>query len=476
MLWSVLLTGIGRGGQAVPDRGKATLYLTELSAAFVFLQLCVLCMGNRTGEAVLPPERLELFYYAEQVAVILGFALHAALRSRASVPVRRVLMPGALALLTAGAGLLLFARNGVAGLAALCPTLLSLGCVGGAWYLRMAQAAALGLPVGRGMGLGYAAAVALQYALQLWRGQTALLGPALLAAALGLFLLLRRDFPEAAAQPPGSPQPRRRLVRVCLITAALLLFTAFYNGYIHHLQIRSGYGDYNVYAWPRLMLIPGYLLFAALGDRSGGRLVPLAALCTVTAALLNAVLAGQAGADWLNMCLFYVAISASVSYYNLSFWRLAAGTKSPARWASMGRVLDSAMVLLCGALRVSALSAPAVLALDLGGLATVLVLMAMNGDLSLAPVPAGAVPAPSPPPIPAADPLETLAARCALTPAETRLLRELVSTEDKQEALAARLGVSVSTLRHHTTAIYKKTGVGTRAGLVRLYHAESSGR
>lgn len=375
--------------------------------------------------------------------MILGFALHAALRRR---PVRRGLMPGALALLTAGAGLLLFARNGVAGLAALCPTLLSLGCVGGAWYLRMAQAAALGLPVGRGMGLGYAAAVALQYALQLWRGQTALLGPALMAAALGLFLLLRRDFPETAAQPPGSPQPRRRLVRVCLITAALLLFTAFYNGYIHHLQIRSGYGDYNVYAWPRLMLIPGYLLFAALGDRSGGRLVPLAALCTVTAALLNAVLAG---ADWLNMCLFYVAISASVSYYNLSFWRLAAGTKSPARWASMGRVLDSAMVLLCGALRVSALSAPAVLALDLGGLATVLVLMAMNGDLSLAPVPAGAAPALSPPPVPAADPLE---------------------------ALAARLGVSVSTLRHHTTAIYKKTGVGARAGLVRLYHAESSGR
>ncbi|MBR7057069.1 MAG: hypothetical protein IKI17_08270 [Oscillospiraceae bacterium] len=386
----------------MPDRGKATLYLTGLSAAFVFLQLCVLCMGNRTGEAVLPLERLELVYYAEQVAVILGFALHAALRRR---PVRRGLMPGALALLTAGAGLLLFARNGVAGLAALCLTLLSLGCVGGAWYLRMAQ-----------------------------------------AAALGLFLLLRRDFPEAAAQPPGSPQPRRRLVRVCLITAALLLFTAFYNGYIHHLQIRSGYGDYNVYAWPRLMLIPGYLLFAALGDRSGGRLVPLAALCIVTAALLNAVLAG---ADWLNMCLFYVAISASVSYYNLSFWRLAAGTKSPARWASMGRVLDSAMVLLCGALRVSALSAPAVLALDLGGLATVLVLMAMNGDLSLAPVPAGAAPAPSPPPFPAADPLE---------------------------ALAARLGVSVSTLRHHTTAIYKKTGVGTRAGLVRLYHAESSGR
>lgn len=362
--------------------------------------------------------------------MILGFALHAALRRR---PVRRGLMPGALALLTAGAGLLLFARNGVAGLAALCLTLLSLGCVGGAWYFRMAQAAALGLPVGRGMGLGYAAAVALQYALQLWRGQKALLGPALLAAALGLFLLLRRDFPETAAQPPGSPQPRRRLVRVCLITAALLLFTAFYNGYIHHLQIRSGYGDYNVYAWSRLMLIPGYLLFAALGDRSGGRLVPLAALCTVTAALLNAVLAG---ADWLNMCLFYVAIS--VSYYNLSFWRLAAGTKSPARWASMGRVLDSAMVLLCGALRVSALSAPAVL-----------VLMTMNGDLSLGPVPAGAAPAPSPPPVPAADPLE---------------------------ALAARLDVSVSTLRHHTTAIYKKTGVGTRAGLVRLYHAESSGR
>lgn len=475
----------------MPDRRRITLYLTGVTAAFVFLQLCVLWMGNRTGGAVLPPERLELVYYAEQVAVILGFALYAALRRCAHSAVRRGLTLAALALLTAGTGLLLLGRDGEAGLAALFPTLLSLGCVGGAWYLRMAEAAALGLPVGRGMGLGYATAVALQYALQLWRGQTALLGPVLLAAAAGLGLLLRRELPEATARPRTRALPRRSLVCVSLITAALLLFTAFYNGYIHHLQIRSGYGDYNVYAWPRLLLIPGYLLFAALGDARGGRLVPLAALCTVTAALLNAVLAGQAGAYWLNMCLFYVAISASVSYYNLSFWRLAAGTKRPALWASMGRILDSAMVLLFGALRVSTLSAPAVLALDLGGLAAVLVLMAVNGDLSLAPVPAGeasagtgtdlppttaSVPLPEAPRVPDADPLETLAARCALTPAEARLLRELVRTEDKQEAVAARLGVSVSTLRHHTTAIYKKTGVGTRAGLVRLYHEETSGR
>ena len=126
----------------------------------------------------------------------------------------------------------------------------------------------------------------------------------------------------------------------------MLLFLQFYNSYIQHLQIISGYVEYNVYTWPRLVMIPCLLLFALLGDRREGRYVPLAALCIALAALLNAVLVGSAGAYRLNMCLFYAALAATVSYYNLVFWRLAPGPKRPALWAGMGRVIDSATVLL----------------------------------------------------------------------------------------------------------------------------------
>ena len=55
-----------------------------------------------------------------------------------------------------------------------------------------------------------------------------------------------------------------------------------------------------------------------------------------------------------------------------------------------------------------------------------------------------------------------------ITPSEMKVLRELVSTDDKQDAIAFRLNISVSTLRHHVTSIYKKTGVQTRSALCKL--------
>ena len=96
----------------------------------------------------------------------------------------------------------------------------------------------------------------------------------------------------------------------------------------------------------------------------------------------------------------------------------------------MGRVLDSAMVLLTGMLRVSELPAIVVLAVDIAGLAAILVLMTLNGNFSFA------APAPAAPALPGEEErLDRFADRYGLSPAESRVLRELVCTEDKQTAI-----------------------------------------
>ncbi len=443
---------------------KNKLALGGLPAAFMLLQLTLLWLGNRAGADWLAPERQELVYYAEQVFVLLGFFLYALTHRWGGAGLREGITPAALVLLLAGAAALLYAGPGGFRLLAVVPATLGLGLTGGAVNARMAAAMARGERAARAMGIGYALAVALQYPLQIWKGPSPLLGPVMLLAGAALFLALGR-LPCELSPPEGtaSPVSRRRLLHLLCIAAALLLFTSFYNGYIHRLQVRSGYGAYNVYSWPRLLLIPAYLFFASIGDRREGRFVPLAALCIATAALLNSVLTD---AYRLNMCLFYLAISATVAYYQLCFWRAAPRTRWGGLWASLGRMLDSGMVLLTGLLRLSALPAAAVLSLDVAVLAAAILLMALNGDFNLAsspsPAPRETLPDPRP------DPLGQLSERCGLTPAETRVLRELVQTEDKQEALAARLGMSVNTLRHHITALYRKTGAETRAGLVRL--------
>ena len=456
------------------EHTKRELSLTGLFAAFLFLQFTVLALGNRAGEGLLSTEGREQVYYALQVFVILGFLFHAAAEALIRpAQARRAAGIAVLSVFAVGTAVMLAADRGTRFyLAATAAVMLCLGCLGGAVYQRMSRETAAGAATARCMGLGYAAATALQYLLQLQWGSTPLLPVFQLAALVLLAYALLRRPEQRAAQQPEPAQPRR-LAFACLIATALLLFTSFYNDYIHHLQIQTAYTDYNVYSWPRLMLIPCYLLFAVIGDRRQGKLVPVAALCIVLVTMLNSVLTGSRGTYRLNMCLFYCAIAASVSYYNLTFWRLAQGTRRPALWASMGRVLDSAMVLLTGAVNLSSLPSAAVLAINVAGLAAIILLMAIGGDFSLAVPPAPEIIA-SAPPRSAEDAIERMRERYALTRREADVLRELVLTEDKQTVIGERLSIRPRTVQSHVTVLYQKTGTSTRSGLTDLYRDVAS--
>ncbi len=256
---------------------------------------------------------------------------------------------------------------------------------------------------------------------------------------------------SASARESAARTPPHRLVFSVVIAATFILFSCFYNETIHHLMIRSDYGAYNVYSWPRLMLVPIYLLFALIGDRNKGKLVPITSLCIMLIALLTVVLVGRSEAYWLNMCLYYCTIGTYTCYYLLTFWRLAPGTGHPAFWAPFGRMLDSAMVLLTGAMNLSALSTPVVLGLDIAGVALVILLMALGGDFTLSAAEAVEV-LPAPEPTPSLSPEETLAKireRYDLTPREAEVLRELVLTEDKQTVISERLNIQVKTLQDY---------------------------
>lgn len=439
-----------------------------LFSAFMFLQLTVLGIGNHTGEGFFTERQREMVYYILQLLVILGFLLFALTRRRIRASrFGRTLQVGLAALLGAAALIMLFLRTPVVSVIATLIATLCLGWLGGTVYERMSEAAASGARVAAAMGLGCSAAIALQYVLQLWLQLPLLLAAAMVGASIVFAYLL--SIPSGGAAPAGAMPhvsgTTRKIVFSCFIAAAFFFLVGFYTEYIHHLQVRSGYTTYNVYSWPRLMMIPCYLLFAAVGDRRQGKWVPLIALCILLAAVLNAVLSANAGAYRLNMCLYYCGIAASVSYYNLTFWRLAQQTKHPAFWAYAGRMLDSVMVLVLGALNLSALSVSVILAVDLTALAVIIVLMTIGGDFS--PVQAEKTLLQHAVSEDAA--IGRLREQYALTPREADVLRELVCTEDKQTAIADRLSVKVRTVQANVTSIYQKTGVSTRSGLVQIY-------
>jgi len=461
----------------VSEIARKNLFLNGLFAAFMFLQLTVLALGNHAGEGYLSTERRELVYYALQVFVILGFLVYAGTdRLIHSERAQRNLLCAALAVFAAGTAVMLFVGTGsLFYLIVTHAVMPCLGYLGGAVYHRMSVETAVGEKTARSMGIGCAVAIALQFVLQFQWGATPIMPVFVLASLILLAVLLLRR--SSGSQLDKQPEPAsktatpRQLLFACLIAAAFVLFTSFYNGYIHHLQIQTGYTDYNVYTWPRLILIPCYLIFAAIGDWRQGKLVPVAALCIALVAMLNSVLNGSAGAYWLNMCLFYCAIAASVTYYNLTFWRLAQRTEHPALWASMGRILDSALVLLTGLVHLSALPSAAVLTLNIGGLAVMIVLLSVSGGFNLTDE---ALPAPSL--LSEEDTFDRMKEKYTLTPRETEVLRELVLTEDKQAVISERLSIQVKALQKYVTQLYRKTGATTRSGLMDLYHNTMLGR
>lgn len=491
--------------QSFTSTAQRTIALSGLFGSFVFLQFTVLGLANHAGEGYLTHGQRDLVYYALQVFVISGYLLHALyfrfctdkhIRNAAGYTVCGIFCVSVTWMLIAGTDSL---ANVVASMAAA----LCVGGIGGAIHCRMSREAAAGARVVRCIGIGSAAAVILQYLFQIWQGVSPLL-PVFMGAAFFLLLFIREDryqnaVIEADELPPKVPS--RRLAFAALIASAFILFTCFYNESIHHLMIQSDYAT-NVYSWPRLMMVPVYLLFAVTGDRKNGKYVPIVSLCIMLIALLNVVLIGNSGAYWLNMCFFYFDIAAYTCYYLLTFWRLAPGTRHPAFWAPFGRMLDSAMVLFTGAIHLSELSAPVVLGLDIAGLALVILLMAINGDFNLSaandtviadhqeteqvvlpPMPDAAenrsIPTVSERSVTAPDSLQLLTpdetldqmqARYNLTRRETEVLRELVLTEDKQTVISERLSIKVKTLQDYVTRLYRKTGAVTRAGLTDLYH------
>ena len=442
-----------------------------LFGAFMLFQLCVLGLGNHAGEGIIESDKRELVYYGFQVLVIAGFLGYAACERllRGERP-RKYLTLALSAVLLAGTCIMGLADKGslfyVGVTFAVMPCL---GCLGGEVYHRMSRETAGG-HTARSMGIGCAAAVMMQYLLQIHWGETFLLPVAVPLSLLAVVLLLRTEPEPPPREIPVGTAPRA-LIFACLTAAALILFTSFYNGYIHHLQIQTGYTSYNVYSRPRLMLIPCYLLFALIGDRRQGRLVPIAALCIALAGMLNSVLAGSSGTYQLNMCLFYCAIAASVAYYNLTFWRLAQGTKHPALWAPMGRILDSLVVLITGGLHISEFSPAMTLAMNMFGLAVLIVIMSVSGALNLK-----SSPEDTPAPVSEDTAFERLRDQFALTPRETDVLRELVLTEDKQTAISERLSISVRMMQKYVTSLYKKTGTETRSGLAELYRKALLGK
>ena len=441
---------------------KKAMTGAALFAAYSFLYTAVLREAHQAASLASADEAFFLSC-GNYSAIVLGF-LTFPLLCRLTNERRAQIAP----LWIAGAGFAAGAACLLTDLPASFPlvaplTLLCMGFVGGGVFCRFATVMSDSRRLGTATGCGFALANALQYLFQTITDSSVLLALALLGA-FGVLVWSFRALQGEPAETQCPSVPLREPLRISLITVCLLSLLCFFDAQVLQVTLRSG-GEAAAptYSWPRLLMIPTYVLFGWLGDWRKGKFLPIATLVAGLPALLTPLLTTD---FTLNLSLFSLSAGAVFSYFTVSFWRLAPRTGRCALWAVMPRVLDGVVTVALELGGLAALPVPVVVAVDLALLAAVIVAMALGGDLHLSPVPAPEAP-PQPPD--EAELFARMSQRYSVSKREADVLRALVLTDHTQQEIADELKISVSTVQHHVTSLYRKTGADNRAGLHRLY-------
>ena len=445
-------------------------FLAALFAIYMFEYMVTLTFIDQRSAAITGPAWQLYLHYIDYALVALGFFSFALLRrAPEQLTFRRalLLLPS---VAYSGTVLLLFLlENAVAFSAAAMGAAYFLGLLGGLVYFCMAAALADSSRAGLVMALGASAAVLLQYLLQeYWRVTAGIPAALVLGFCAALYLAVRRPWewltqdclPYEAPRPEWDRAMTGALARLCLNVVCLYAMGTIYDRQMMLLNVQSGYVDYNFYAWPRLFVIAGYLLVGILSDAGSGNLLSVATLCAALAALMNPVLFGNPAYYAANMCLFYLYLGGSLSYYNLAFWRAAPRTRWPELWACMGRISTNLFSALLTLTPVGQLSMTAAIGTAVVLFGVLVVSMAAGGELTLTRPAQPQAAAPT-----REQRIQSYCRRHAFTPRETEVFERLITTEDGVQEIADQLFISRRVLQRYIASIYQKTGTKTRAGL-----------
>lgn len=454
-------------------------------SVYMFEYMVTGTLMNRGATGFLSPAVQVRLYYIDMACCTLGFAAFAAVRQIVRQPKSRTVLMFLIALLfTAGVCCCFFipAKNVYRYIAPV--TMFCLGMMGGMAYTIMSVSLVDSGCTGRVMGIGGAAAVLLQYILQLKFDISFAMLFILVAGLVIMAWLLHQfqwdqqisgNFMRGTHTVGDDRSIRFSLACAVVITALLILLLQYYDSKMEALAVSSGFVSVNLYTLPRLFVIVAFLGAGFLGDIQNGKYVPLFTLCAMLVSVLIPALPAGKGSYTVGMCLFYFNLGVIVAYYNLTFWKLAPRTDCPELWAGMGRILDGATGVAVYLLHLENFSVPVIIGIDLVMLICVIAAMAFSGDFTLSAAPVQAEepePEKEPDPKPV-DAFEVLCERYQFTPREKEVLQKLLMTEDELQPIADSLFISRRVLSRHISSIYQKTGVKSRIGLYRLYNAVS---
>lgn len=337
----------------------------------------------------------------------------------------------------------------------------------------------------RTVGISYALGILLQFANNnLVRSETAE------AIILSVFLLLLvwmlikndRVYCESNGQKSEASSDEEKsesntgehtkgsIVGILMILLVVLM-TFIFSTLDSAVTLVHANGTVDIGQWPRILLALSGLAAGFVFDIKNRKYMGLVMYCVMVLSTICIVVLKLAGPFLVGLIVFYLSAGFFAVFFTSGFMELSRHMKTPELWAGMGRAVNNITAAVIANLVLTLLSSGssiAVIVLVLFLFVAVSIVAAaytFQKKAFMEKLITDAADAVS-----EKEKLRKFSEVFSFTERETEVFGCLVNTEDSIQTIAERLYVSRRTLERYISAIYEKTGVKSRVGLLNLYN------
>ena len=234
-------------------------------------------------------------------------------------------------------------------------------------------------------------------------------------------------------------------------------------------------GATDIGQWPRILLALSGLAAGFIFDIKNRKYMGIVMYCIMVLSTICVAILKFAGPFMAGLIVFYLSAGFFVVFFTVSFMRLSIRMKCPRFWSGLGRGMGRAVNNIAAA--VIANFVLTLLSSD-SNLAVIILVLVLFVTVSVVAViytfqkktfmeqlitNAADV-------VDEKERLRKFSEVFSFTERESEVFNCLVNTEDSIQMIAEKLYVSRRTLERHISAIYEKTGVKSRVGLLNLYN------
>ena len=362
---------------------------------------------------------------------------------------------------------------------------LLLGLVGsGVFYVSM-RMMKTDRYLARTVGISYALGILLQFANNnLVRSEV--VGAIILSVFLMLlvWMLIKNDriycengghkveAPQDEEKSEGNTEETAKGATVGILMVLLVvLMTCIFSTLDNAVTLVHASGTVDIGQWPRILLALSGLAAGFVFDIKNRKYMGLVMYCVMVLSTICIVVLKFGGSFLVGLIVFYLSAGFFAVFFTSGFMELSRHMRIPELWAGMGRAVNNITAALIANPVLALLSydssiAVIVLVLFLFvAVSTVAVVYTFQKKAFAEQLITDATNTVS-----EKEKLQKFTELFSFTEREAEVFACLVGTEDSIQVIAESLYVSRRTLERYISAIYEKTGVKSRIGLLNLYN------